>query len=183
MMDGGISSPRVPAPAQLGHGHLADGGRGGGRRARNCRENAAANHVAMHQPSGQCGEPGRESAEHILGDAAAEQDFAHPDEKRQGRKRPAGARSPDRRGHKRTRRRIGEGEHGDEAHAQQCDRDPYAANEEERQHGKQDQRGGPEFHAIARKRAASKLRRRRWLPARKTACRRQGSRPGRPRRR
>src|SRR3546814_2058511 len=39
--------------------------------------------------------PRRQAAEHVLGQAGAEQDLAHPDEHRQGGERPAGRRAPD----------------------------------------------------------------------------------------
>src|SRR6266702_4678164 len=71
----------VVAPLlQLRDRDLSDGGCGCRGGARDRGEDAAAEDIAVHQPARERRHPRRESPQHVLGNAAAEQDLAHPDE-------------------------------------------------------------------------------------------------------
>src|SRR5213078_191251 len=139
----------VTALEQLGDGDAADRGSGGGRRARDRCENAAAEDVAVHQPARQRRHPRREAAKHVLRNPGAKQDLAHPDEERQRGERPAGARSPDRGCHQAAGRRIGEKSHRDPADAKQGERDPKTGNQQQRQSADENDRDQPHFRASA----------------------------------
>ena len=136
--DGDVA--RVAAAAQLGQGHLADGGAGGRRRARYRGKDGAADHVGVQKAPRQPGDPGRQAAEHALAQLGAKQDLAHPDEQRQGGERPAGGRAPDGDGHGVARRAGREQLHADPGDAGQRQADPHAAAEQREQ--RQDQQAG-----------------------------------------
>ncbi len=137
---------RVAARLQLGQRDAADGGRCGRRRAADRREDAAADHVGVQQPARQSFDPGSEAGEHVVGQARAEQDLAHPDEQRQRRHRPARARCPTGGGEDGAPGCIGEDLHADDADGDQGRRHPHAQREQHEQGA--DERGGnpAEFH-------------------------------------
>ena len=100
----------IAALLQFRQGDLGNRGAGRGRRSRYRAEHAAGEHVDVHEPARQPVQPGRESAKHLLRQPRAEQDFAHPDEERQGRERPRRAVAPHRRRKHAARRNAAAGE-------------------------------------------------------------------------
>ena len=87
-------------------------------------------------------QPWREAPEHVLRKARAEEDLAHPQEERQRRERPRGARAPDGDGHGVAHRAAGEELHADPRDAQQGEPDPEPARQQGEEEGDQD--GGDE---------------------------------------
>ena len=139
----------VAAPLQFRQGDLGDGRAGGGRGARHRAEDAAGEHVDVQEPARDPVEPGREAAEHLLREARAEQDLAHPDEERQGREGPGGGVAPDRRREDRARRDAAADElHADPAAGHQRDGDPHAAGEEGDQEQEQEAGDLDERHGV-----------------------------------
>ena len=130
----------VAAPHQLGQGDLGDGGAGRGGRARHRAENAAGQHVDVHQPARQPVQPRRKATEHLFRQPRAKQNLAHPDEQRKGCERPRGAVAPDRGGEHGPRRNVAADElHADPADRHQGDRDPHAAAQQDGEQRQQDE--------------------------------------------
>ena len=176
MIDGGIENAErarareraeadhlvVAALLQFGQRDLGDGrgGRRGGARHR--AEDAAGQHVDVHQPAREPVEPGRQAAEHLLRQPGAEQDLPHPDEQRQRGERPRRAVAPDRGRQHRTGRDGGAGElHAGEAAGNQRDADPQSAGQQRDQQDEQQQRDLEQLHLTPRSapRARPPLRR------------------------
>ena len=131
----------IAALAKLGNRHLADrrqcrgGGSGHGGKDR------AAGDIGMQKSSRKPPHPGRQPAEHILGQSRSEENLAHPDEQRQRRQCPARRPGPDCGDHRITSRARGEQLHPDIGDADKRQPDPDRASEK-REHRKQEDRGG-----------------------------------------
>ncbi len=132
----------VAAAPELRQRHLADGGAGGRARARHGREDRAADDVGVQQPAGNALQPGGEALEHVLRQARAEEDLAHPQEERQRGEGPRRARAPDRDGHGVAHGAAREELHADPRDAQQGEPDPEPARQEREEEGDED--GGDE---------------------------------------
>ena len=123
----------IAALLQFGQRDLGNRGAGRGRRSGDRTEHAAGEHIDVHQPARQPVQPGRKSAEHFLRQPRAEQDFAHPDEERQGGERPRRAVAPHRRRKHAARRNAAADElHAGPSRRHQGNRDPDAGAEQQR---------------------------------------------------
>ena len=92
----------------------------------------------MHEPARQPVQPGRKSAKHFLRQPRAEENFAHPDEERQGCERPRRAVAPHRRRQHAARRNAAAGElHAGPSRRHQGDGDPDAGAEQQRKKSEQ----------------------------------------------
>ena len=155
----------IAALLQFRQRNLGNRGAGRGRRSRHRTEHAAGKHVDMHEPARQPVQPGRKSTKHFLRQPRAEQDFAHPDEERQGRQRPRRAVAPHRCRQHAARRNGAAGElHAGPSRRHQGDGDPDAATEQQRKKSEQDRGDGEKLHV--RPRSAWRVRR---LPRRSAA--------------
>ncbi|MEY3404196.1 MAG: hypothetical protein RLZZ86_3818, partial [Cyanobacteriota bacterium] len=83
--------------------------------------------------------------EHIGGELAAKQDFAHPQEERQRGERPTGCRAPNSERHAVTHRALREKLHRNQRDAQQGQADPQARTEQ-CEHGDDEKQGDEGFH-------------------------------------
>ena len=117
---------RIAALLQFGQRDLAHGGASGGRRTGDGRKDGATHHIGVQQAAWQALQPGRQALEHVVGELAAEQDFAHPQEQWQGREGPAGGVAPDGEHHAVTHRARGEEFHADVGHRRQGKANPQA---------------------------------------------------------
>ena len=128
----------IVAPAlQLGQRDLGDGGAGCGRGTRDRSEDAAAEHVHMHQTARQPADPRRETAKHLFGKFGPEQDLAHPDEEGQGGQRPGIGAAPRRGGEDLAGRHLSSQQQGNPAARHQRHRDPDAPAQQQREHAEQ----------------------------------------------
>ena len=94
----------------------------------------------MQQPPREPTGPGRKAREHVLRQARAEENLAHPDEERQRRQRPGVGGAPDVGGEVVADGAAGEDRHADEPGAEQRQCHPDA-------HTQEGQHGGHEDHA------------------------------------
>ena len=133
----------IAALGELGQAHLADRRAGRRARARDGGEDRAADDVGVQQPPGQALHPRRQALEHVLAEAGAKEDLAHPDEERQGGQRPARRRAPDRHRHRVAGRPRAEQLHADPGDARERQADPDAAREDDEERD-DEQRGDRE---------------------------------------
>ena len=128
----------VLALAELRDRHLADRRQGRRRGTRHRGEHRAADDVGVDQAARQARQPGRQAAEHVLGQPGPVEDLAHPDEQRQRRQRPRRRRPPDGGDHGVAGRPGGEHFHADEGDAQERQADPDAGAQHQEQHEQED---------------------------------------------
>jgi hypothetical protein len=123
----------IAAFGKLRQGHLADGHGGCRRRPRDGGEDAAADDVDVHEAPRDARHPRRKPSEHVLRQAGAKQDLAHPDEQRERGQGPGGAGAPDRGGHDQAGRRVGKEDDAEKSDGEQGQGHPKAAGQEEKQ--------------------------------------------------
>src|SRR5690554_1272788 len=89
----------------------------------------------MQQAAGQAVEPGGKATKHVIGKSRAKQDFAHPDEHRQGRQVPAITGTPEVGSENGPRVKWAEKRQHNPGGADQTEGDPDPAAEQKRQGG------------------------------------------------
>ncbi len=124
----------VAALFQFGQRDLGDRRAGRGRGARHHSEDTAGDDVDVQQAAGEAVDPRRDAAEQILRQPCTEENFAHPDEQRQGGQRPGGIGAPGRRRQNAADRHVGDHHHGREAAQHQRHADPKTGNEHDAKH-------------------------------------------------
>ncbi len=146
----------IAALGELGQAHLADRRAGRRARARDRGEDRAADDVGVQQPAGQPLHPGRQALEHVLAEAGAKQDLAHPDEERQRGQRPARRRAPDRHRHRVAGRPRAEQLHADPGDARERQADPDTARKDQEQRADQERGDREVTHCAAPRRSAER---------------------------